>query len=586
MKHLLIGLFGWALLSGLWQPGFAQQAGVAPSAPKPAAQKEAGATGSLSGRVIDEDDQPQADVEVRLNALGRSGVSSRQVITDEEGNFRFSDLPDGDYLLYAQTPGYVETPGANRSYRPGQTVTLKLRKGGAITGRVTNAQGEPVVAVGVSARQLRNTSGAANSAEIAGNYIYTQPTDDRGIYRLYGLPPGSYLIVANAPAPSITGTLAYEKELPAYHPAGPRDAAQPIEVRFGAEVSGIDIRYAAERGHLITGTVTGGPAASSANSSYATVSLRRVASGEEVANTPAQPNATGRGFTFSSIPDGDYELIARLTSSATSGATSAPRRVSVKGADVTGVTLALLPLGSLAGRVVLEAPTAALSCVPSKLPALEESSLLLRRIGQPPAGSAVADTPFLAGRPNTQGEFVVGGVTAGVYYPSYNVREGNFWYLRTFTAQPAAGHVIDLARTGISFKTGEELAGVTFYLTPGAALLQGRLTSAEGQPLPELLRVHLIPAEPNAADEILRYAEMLVSTAVNKEARFGFNRVAPGRYRLLTETVARNEPAERRAVLAAWNPAERAKLRRLAAAQPELELKACEFVERYEVRLK
>lgn len=586
MKHLLMGLLGGALFGSLGAPAYAQQAGTPSTTPKPAAQKEAGATGSLSGRVVDEDDQPLADVEVKLLSISRTAVPARPTLTDEEGNFRFSDVSAGEYQFFVQTPGYIEVANPVWSYRPGQTVMLKLRKGGVITGRVTNAQGEPVVAVGVSAQQLRNTGGTANAGERASGYSYTQQTDDRGIYRLYGLRPGSYLVVANAPTPSVTGTPAYEKELPAYHPSGPRDAAQLIEVRAGAEVGGIDIRYLDERGHLITGTVTGGAEAGSANSSYATVSLRRVGSTEEVASAPARPNATGRSFTFPSIPDGDYELIARLSGSALNGATSAPRRVSVKGADVTGVTLTLLPLGSLTGRVVLEPPATALSCVPPKPLALEESSLLLRRIGQPPAGSAVTDNPFFSGRVNAQGEIVVRGVTAGVYYPSFNVREGYFWYLRTFTAQAAAGRVTDLSRTGISFKTGEELTGLTFYLTPGAALLQGRVIPAEGQPLSELLRVHLVPAEPHAADDILRYAEMLVNTKVNKEGRFAFNRVAPGRYRLLPETVAPDEPAERRAVLVAWNPAERAKLRRLATALPELELKPCGFVEMYEVRLK
>lgn len=582
MKHLLLSWLGLALLGSLSAAGFAQQTGGASSTPKPAATKEAGASGSLNGRVVDEGEQPLADVAVRFTALGRSSITPRSVVTDEEGNFRFADLPDGEYMLDAETPGYVETPGAGRSYRPGQPVTLKLRKGGVITGRVTNAEGEPVVAVGVSAQQLRNTGGSAEAVS-ADNYSYTQQTDDRGIYRLYGLRPGSYLVVANAPTPSVAETAAYQKELPAYHPSGPRAGAQPVEVRLGEEASGIDIRYLGERGHLIAGSVTGEPENSG---NYISVSLRRAGSDEEVAQATIPPNATERGFTFPSIPDGDYDLIARLNNSATNGAASAPRRLSVKGTDVTGVTLALLAFGSLSGRVVLEASNAALSCVPSQLPALEESSLLLRRIAASPVANTANDSPFLSGRLDAKGEFAVRGVAAGLYYPSFSIREGNFWYLRTFTAPPVAGRAADLSRTGLSFKTGEDLKGVTFYVAPGAALLQGRVLAAEGQSLPELLRVHLIPAEPDAADAILRYAELPLNTRVNQGGRFGFNRVAPGRYRLLVETVTASELAERRAVQAAWNPAERAKLRQRAATQPELELKACEFVERYELRLK
>jgi hypothetical protein len=64
---------------------------------------------------------------------------------------------------------------------------------------------------------------------------------------------------------------------------------------------------------------------------------------------------------------------------------------------------------------------------------------------------------------------------------------------------------------------------------------------------------------------------MMVNTALNKEGRFGFGRLALGRYRLYAEAVAANEPAERRNWQAAWEQTERARLRRLAATQPEID---------------
>jgi hypothetical protein len=89
------------------------------------------------------------------------------------------------------------------------------------------------------------------------------------------------------------------------------------------------------------------------------------------------------------------------------------------------------------------------------------------------------------------------------------------------------------------------------------------------------LRLHLIPADPKAAEDVLRYSE----TIVRSEGAFAFNNIAPGKYRLLTRIVPDDEPIDRAPFPAAWDANERAKLRKEAEAMGvEIELKSCQRI--------
>lgn len=110
-------------------------------------------------------------------------------------------------------------------------------------------------------------------------------------------------------------------------------------------------------------------------------------------------------------------------------------------------------------------------------------------------------------------------------------------------------------------------------ITEGAASLNGRVVPAnEGSALPSRLRVHLIPAEVSAADDVLRYAE----TMVRGDGAFEFKHIAPGKYLLHTRQAPEKEANDDQDRPLAWDAAERMKLRREAeAAKNEIELKVC-----------
>jgi hypothetical protein len=99
--------------------------------------------------------------------------------------------------------------------------------------------------------------------------------------------------------------------------------------------------------------------------------------------------------------------------------------------------------------------------------------------------------------------------------------------------------------------------------------------AAEGVRLPARVRLHLVPAEPGSADDILRYHE----TDMGVDGAFVFSNLAPGRYWILARAIPDEESSQQPARPAAWDAANRGKLWREArAVKTEIELQPCQRI--------
>ena len=526
--------------------------------------------GAITGRVVAEDGGGMAGVTVMLWPVAIQGGQRRSTTTDEEGNFRFTDLSPRSYSIsvfgsreYAQPPA-VTGSGERRYYRAGESVHIALIRGGVITGRVTNAAGDPVIGIQVIAIRVRDTDG--RPTRMSGGSSQRM-TDDRGVYRIYGLQPGGYIVVANSNS-NYSGGSAYYGETPTYHPSSTRDAAAEVAVSSGSEASGIDIRYRGEPGHAVSGKMTGVNLAES--SAPAMVYLTHAATGASFDLMYENPSQSG-AFAFYGVPDGEYDLTAeRLEGQRDDKLGSEPRRVTVRGADVTGVELRLSPRAAIEGKVVLDPLPQ--RCEEKRQVALEEIILQARRdetvkAPLPTHLSFPRDTTA-----NEKGEFLLKSLDPARYRLQVSL-PGESWYLKSLTA-PASGGGI--ARSGIPLKGGERLNGVTVTIAEGAASLRGRVTTGkEGARLPGKLAIHLVPAEIASADDVLRYGE----TVAERDGAFEFKNMAPGRYLLLARAAPDDEPSDRPPAPVAWNANERTKLRREAETlKTEVELKPCHRV--------
>ena len=543
-------------------------------------------TGAISGRVVTEDGQPIPRATVSITASGKTD-RRMSFSTDEEGNFRAEGLDAAAYVVSVSAPGYVVRPKSEAGARRtglnyiGEVVTVTMLKGGVITGRVVNATGEPVVGVRVMAERVRDEDGRPLPAPEKIAASSRRQTDDRGVYRWYGLAPGSYVISAGGSGGLSTRPTPFEGRMLIYHPSTTRDAAAEIAVRGGEEVSGIDIRYRFERGYVISGKISGLPATGGS----VQLVLRKAGSDMPMAMESPQLSGVESGYALYGVPNGEYEILAaRDFPSDENAFSSAPRRVVVNGRDVGGIDLALAPLASLAGRVAVE--KAARKCEAARDSRLSEIVVRAHRDEAGEKGAAPS-LPFWSepsGEANEAGAFSIRGLKAGRYRLE-SALPGADLYVKEARLAGAPVTAGDIARNGVTLKSGERLSGALITLGEGAAGLKGKVVADGGARLPARIRAHLAPAEPeapnakpNAKDEALRFVE----TSVESDGGFNFSNLAPGKYWLLARPIPDSEPNDKPIRPAAWDAAERAKLRREAeAANVPIELKPCQRVSDY-----
>jgi protocatechuate 3,4-dioxygenase beta subunit len=236
--------FCFALLLGVWLSATA----FAQTAQKPG-------TGVITGRIT-LSSKPVANIGVVVlsseRGIERSAVA--RATTDYEGRYRLTNVPAGRYSVMAIAPAMVGESedtygeaGKMVTIAEGETVEkidFSLVKGGVITGRVTDADGAPVI----GERIHLNQSGNQNQNRWRGfsnlnPFMYE--TDDRGIYRIYGIAPGRYTVSIgeSSEAGSVRfgfGGRGYYTRT--FHPDATEEAkATVIEIGEGSEATNVDI---------------------------------------------------------------------------------------------------------------------------------------------------------------------------------------------------------------------------------------------------------------------------------------------------------------------------------------------------------
>jgi hypothetical protein len=169
-------------------------------------------TALLAGVVVTHETPSRPLRRAGVSVLGTDDPQVRLTTTDDSGRFVMPALPAGKYLVTVTKPPYVDTVyGARLPGRPGTQIVLKegerrsdlvvrMIRGGAITGVITDEHGQPAVGVSVELVQPQRRSGdqmlGAMVAMLTQMMLPRQTTDDRGMYRFSGVPPGDYIISA------------------------------------------------------------------------------------------------------------------------------------------------------------------------------------------------------------------------------------------------------------------------------------------------------------------------------------------------------------------------------------------------------
>ena len=521
-------------------------------------------TGSITGTVVNESGQPLQNVAIYVRAFS-SIAPTQTAVTDNEGKFEVTGLEPLTYQVIARHSVYRLLPreeGSPNNYHIGDSVRLVMVKGGVITGTVTTRTGEPVIGVRVRATTVPN-----------GETVQERSTDDRGVYRIYGLPDGKYVVSAGGSgAPYALDP--YDADVPTYSPGSTRDTAAEILVRVGEETSNVDIRYRGEPGRAVSGTVNNLPSGQYSVAVNLTSSLGVVA---QVNFGSYQPEGK---FVFYGVDDGEYTIVARTFSPGGETAISLSQRIRVRESDVTGIELTLKPLASVSAQVVLE-ELKTKECGTKEEPVLTET-LVSAWHKQDEAAKAMPNFVWGMGTPasaNTQGNLKLRNLAPGDYYfvARFAVKS---WYLKSISlVSSTTRKTVDATRVWTTVKHGDQISGLKITLSEGAASLSGNVALSGGEELPEKLFVYLVPAEKESGDEVLRF----YGAAVNPDGKITVSNLAPGRYLLLTRTGLDGGLTKLRVPDATET---RAKLRREAEeGKTEIELKPCQNVIDYRLKL-
>jgi len=564
--------------------------------------------GAIRGRVVSSDGRPLPNATVMAQGVSATpSIKMKQV--DVEGAFVLEDLPAGLYIVMATAPGYIDEtmttadPSELPRHLIGSRLKITMIKGGVITGVVTDLKGQPVVGVPMQAATL---SGATSLASFTGGM--NSETDDRGVYRMYGLAPGQYIVTAGGGSPlgQFTPT-GFELDVPTYYPSSTRDTAVPVAVRSGDEATGIDIKYRGTEGHSISGVVLGNVETGAAGGAIF-VMLSHAGSSSILSMALATPLEQRRVFSFNGVADGEYDLFAGYQGVPTDAPMVASKRVTVRNGDLTGVELKLAQMASIAGTITLDAIKGEEKC-DQRSSQLIEVILNARRDDTKKSEQSLL--PSLFGNVGTmltaKGEFTIKNAAPGKYRFAFKLPT-DAWYVRAITpggtapsripASPAASistagsassqrSAVGVAQTELSqgvvtIKSNERVGGVTINMGQDAAGLAGKVETDAA--IPGGLRVHLVPAEREQANNVLRYSEAIV----NRDATFTLTNLAPGRYflvskisRIQSETDAGTPQRD-----LAWDTAARARLRTAAeAANSIIELKPCQREKEYSLKL-
>jgi len=416
------------------------------------------------------------------------------------------------------------------SVGPGESIediNLTVARGGVITGRVTSADGRPVI--GVRVNVLRADKRGPGAAAVN---PFEFDTDDRGVYRVYGLAAGRYLVAVGEDKDSdfVTIGSAGTRYALTYHPAA-TDAAQArqIEVTSGGEATGVDISLAeGPKSFQATGRIvdadTNQPVADMGFGHTALVGDGRGADafGADGSKT------NGRGeFTIKNLVPGRYAAFPFQFGGRASASYGDPVRFEITDADLSGLVIKMRRGATISGTAVIEGTND--RAVLAKL-----STLTVYPRVTPAGGKAdeLSMPVFTENKISPDGTFRLTGLKPGRV--TFNVWA--FPEPKGFALLRVERGGVEVPREGLELGAGEQLSGVKLVIGYGVGVIRGQVSVTNGQ-LPEGARLNaMVRRVGGAAGGFTNGAE------VDSRGRFSIDGLMAGEYELTVRAWALSAP--------------------------------------------
>jgi len=458
--------------------------------------------GSVSGRVTIKD-KPAPGVVVGLRkALGSTQFVEpfQKATTDQEGNYRIANVAAGAYDIAPSAPAYVVADSNNlrgKNVVVGddeqvEDINFSLVRGGVITGKVTDADNRPLIQQQVFLYRMADFAQQQQMRQVYP--AQTIQTDDRGIYRFFGLAAGQYKVAAGRGEGVFAGTfgsrLVYKQ---VFHPdAADHASGKVIDVGEGSEAANVDIAL----GRAMQTFSASGRIIYAENQLPAPnlrFGLQRY-SGQrfEGVENMAMSNAQG-DFVVDGLAPGRYAVFLYPNQAQDMRAEAVTFEITDH--DVSMITIRLMKGSSVSGVIVLEHE--------DKKAFARLLELQLRGYIAGPAGASLVGTSAST-QISPDGSFRLSGLSAGPLNMFLTTAGGG--------SQPKGFSITRIEHNGtvvprsIEIRDGDQVTGVRVFVSYGTASLRGVVTVDRGL-MPEGARIFARLVRPGAEMNTIAQAQ-------------------------------------------------------------------------------
>ena len=537
----------------------------------------------VRGRVIFADsEQPLRRATLRLRKDFNRDFLKR-TISSKSGEFSFQGVPAGTYYVEVEAAGIVSLSNGVSFTNLGFSIEessltqvtvdgtgdvkteIRVTRGGAISGRISYNDGEPATHARIVLYRQKGETPVLFFTDAS------LLTDDRGIYRVEGLPSGQYFVGA------VENHAGGERTLPrdgaglvtAYHPAATSvRGATMVSVQAGSEARDVNIKFAEEPRRL-SGTVKWKQSDSAVK--HATVFLRRIGDPQMdldhqqflrmvtpggdpdkddlmmrdmfffsllSANSPYVEADDNGHWSFLDVPEGSYivsveaplpvdEVVKPKSAKEpfddlnlglpdfSKGLARGNAEVTIKDKNVDGILIDLSAGASISGSVVIEGnssePVAVTATVVSGGP------------------QSLFNLPAYVREDRT---FVLESVPAGAVRLDISELRGSHYYIRSIT-----GKGLNLLNEPLTLTEGERVTGVQIVLGSDLATVEGQVVATSGGRSVAGSGVLLLPVDQRMWNTRSTWG----LARADAEGRFSM-RLAPGEYVVVAWSLA-NEPS-------------------------------------------
>ena len=451
-------------------------------------------------------------VAARISNSSRLDKSRYRATTDQSGNYRITNLPIGTFQVGPIAPGLVQEKALFEKsvvIEEGdnvEDVNFSLVRGGVITGKITDADGKPMVEQQISLQAEDRPYVQVRS------FAAMVMTDDRGVYRAFGLRPGKYKVSVGQDDNPLPGYGPYQQT---FYPSVTDPAkAIDVEVMEGSEADDIDIvmgrPFTAFKvtGRIVDGE-TGKPVPNISYGIYA-----RTNEGSSQSSSGEISNANGE-FRFEGVMPGKYSVY--IEPQQNSDMRAEPIPFEVVDHDVTGLVIKTIKAASISGVVIVEGTEdpAAVAKI---------GNLWVHAMAEPGEGQV---QPGSVGQVGPDGTFTVRGLSPGVVNFGLGVRNR--------VNKPLALVRVErdgiLQPSGVSVKDGEQLTGVRLIIKMLTATIRGQVKVEDGE-LPTNVRMSIWLHPLDESRPPFRVMSTNSNPQIDSRGRFLIEGIAAGTYEI------------------------------------------------------